>query len=165
MERKEEAWKSSRPTDVTEDERICACPQEQSIAILRTYCPVRDIIRGGFLEARLYCYVELRGLEFAQRGVPPRQYDVMSLPPSGRHRRPLPSQPPVKSDTMHQNVTISHFGRQRGRRRPRSASFMHRTIVLYLMLSSLTRDVHNSHPPRVTSAFGLAPLSRVGVHR
>lgn len=42
---------------------------------------------------------------------------------------------------------------------------MHRTIVLYLMLSSLTRDVHNSHPPRVTSAFGLAPLSRVGVHR
>ena len=66
-------FSSSWPTDVTEDERICACPQEQSIAILRTYCPVRDIIRGGFLEARLYCYVELRGLEFAQRGVPPRQ--------------------------------------------------------------------------------------------
>jgi hypothetical protein len=52
--------------------RTHLCLSSRAIqAILRTYCPVRDIIRGGFLEARLYCYVELRGLEFAQRGVPP----------------------------------------------------------------------------------------------
>lgn len=60
----------------------------------RTYCPVRDIIRGGFLEARLYCYVELRGLEFAQRGVPPLQVFGWNVTPAfhsitliGNHQR------------------------------------------------------------------------------